>query len=68
MAARSKEISMTGLGDLGLEAGSVGGAAATTAVVDHRQPPQRGATRVLRDGPDEAARQVVEFLVERRLI
>jgi electron transfer flavoprotein beta subunit len=68
MAARSKEISTTSLADLGLDAGSVGGAGATTAVVDHRQPPQRGATRVVRDGPDEAARQVVDFLVERRLI
>jgi electron transfer flavoprotein beta subunit len=68
MAARSKEIAVRSLADLGLDAGSVGEAAAGTRVRDVRPPAERGATRVVRDEPDEAARQVVAFLAERRLI
>lgn len=68
MAARSRTIETRGLSDLGLEPATVGGSAATNAVVDSRQPEARGATRVVREGPDEAARQVVAFLAERRLI
>lgn len=68
MAARSKEIVTRSLADIGVDAGSVGGAAATTAVLDSRKPPARAATRVVREAPDEAARQVVAFLAERRLI
>jgi electron transfer flavoprotein beta subunit len=68
MAARSRTIETRALTDLGLEGAQVGGAAATNAVVDSRQPDARGATRVVREVPDEAARQVVAFLTERRLI
>jgi electron transfer flavoprotein beta subunit len=68
MAARSKEIRERSLADLGLEPAAVGGAAATTRVLEVRTPPARGATRVIREAPDEAARQVVAFLAERRLI
>jgi electron transfer flavoprotein beta subunit len=68
MAARSKEIVTRSLTDLGLSSAEVGGDVATTTVVGSRQPPARAATRVIRDTPDEAARQVVEFLAERKLI
>jgi electron transfer flavoprotein beta subunit len=56
------------LADLGIEAGSVGGAAATTALVGSEAPPPRAATRVIRDAPDAAAREIVAFLAERRII
>ena len=53
MAARGKEIVTRSLADLGLDAAAVGGAVATTAVLDSRQPPARG-----RDGdrPRDAGR------------
>jgi electron transfer flavoprotein beta subunit len=60
MAARSKAI------DEGTA--SEGGAAPTTEVLGAEPPPARAATRVVREAPDEAARQVVAFLAERRII
>ena len=68
MAARSKEIRTIGLSDLGIEPATVGLAGATTKVVGSRAPEARAATRVVREAPDEAARQVVALLAERRLI
>ena len=74
MAARSKSIETKALGDVAAgegaagAAGAVGGGAATTAVLGAVAPPPRGATRVIREPADEAARQVVEFLAERRII
>jgi electron transfer flavoprotein beta subunit len=68
MAARSKEIRTLSLADLGLDASTVGGAVATTKVVGSRAPEARAATRVVREAPDEAARQIVAFLAERRLV
>ncbi len=68
MAARSKEITTLSLVDLGLDASTVGGAAATTKLVDSRPPEARAATRVVREPADEAARQIVAFLAERRLV
>ncbi len=81
MAARSKSIETEGLagltlaadgddGGTGAAAGNdaIGGAAATSAVLGADAPPPRAATRVIRDAPDEAARQVVAFLAERRII
>jgi electron transfer flavoprotein beta subunit len=68
MAARSKEIATLSLADLGLDGAAVGGAAATTKVVASRAPEARAATRIVREGPDDAARQIVDFLVERRLV
>jgi len=68
MAARSKEIATLSLADLGVDAGGVGLAGATTKVVGSRQPEPRAATRVVREPADESARQVVAFLAERRLI
>jgi electron transfer flavoprotein beta subunit len=68
MAARSKEIATISLADLGIDPATVGTAGATTRVVSSAPPPPRAATRVVREAPDEAARQMVEFLAERRLI
>jgi electron transfer flavoprotein beta subunit len=68
MAARSKEITTLSLADLGIEPDTVGLKGATTKVVDSRKPEPRGATKVVRDEPEEAARQVVALLAERRLI
>jgi electron transfer flavoprotein beta subunit len=68
MAARSKEIATLSLADLGIDPATVGTAGATTRVVSSAPPPPRAATRVIRDAPDEAARQIVGFLAERRLI
>ena len=68
MAARSKEITNLSLGDIGIDAASVGSAGATTKVVGSRPPEARGATQVIREAPDEAARQIVSLLAERRII
>ena len=68
MGARSKEVVVRSLADLGVDAATVGGAAATTRVVGSVTPPARGATRVVRGPAAEAARTVVDFLVERRIV
>jgi electron transfer flavoprotein beta subunit len=68
MAARSKEITTLSLADLEIEADTVGLKGALTKVVDSRKPEPRGATKVVREEPEEAARQVVALLAERRLI
>jgi electron transfer flavoprotein beta subunit len=68
MAARSKEIATLSLADLDIDPVTVGTPGATTKVVGSRPPEPRGATRVVREAPDEAARQVVALLVERGLI
>ncbi len=68
MGARAKEIAVRSLADLGLDGGSVGGRAATTVVIAQRPPAERAATRVVREPPEVAAREVVELLVERRAI
>jgi electron transfer flavoprotein alpha/beta subunit len=67
MAARSKTIETRSLGDVAPD-GEVGGAVSTTAVVGSEAPPPRAATRVVRGPADEAAREVVAFLAERRII
>ncbi len=68
MGARAKEIAVRSLADLGLDGTSVGAAAATTVVVAQRPPAGRAATRVVREAPDAAAREIVDLLVERRAI
>lgn len=68
MAARSKTIETLTLADLGIDPATVGLTSATTRVVDSRPPRPREPTRIIRDAPDEAARQLVDFLAERRLI
>ncbi len=68
MAARSKEIATKDLSDVGVDPSTVGGAVATTKVLGSEAPPPRAATRVVRGAPDEAARELVAFLAERRII
>ena len=68
MGARTKSIATLSLAELGLDAAATGGAVATTSILSSVAPPARGATRVIREAPDEAARQVVAYLVERRII
>ena len=68
MAARSKSLETKALADVPAGDQPVGGAAATTTVLDAKAPPPRAATRVIREPADEAARQVVAFLAERRII
>ena len=68
MGARSKEVAVKSLADLGLEASSVGGGASGTRVVDLRQPPARGETKVVRGPAADAANEVVDFLAARGLI
>jgi electron transfer flavoprotein beta subunit len=68
MGARTKEVAVRTLADLGLEAGSVGGPASGTRVVEVRRPAARAATRVVRGPAGEAAREVVDFLASRGLI
>jgi electron transfer flavoprotein beta subunit len=68
MAARSKEIATLSLADLDIDPATVGLKGALTKVVDSRKPEPRAATKVVREAPDEAARQIVALLAERRLI
>ncbi len=68
MAARSRELATKGLADLGVSSDEASGAVATTRVVDSTTPPPRPPTRVIREPADEAARQLVAFMAERRLI
>jgi len=68
MAARNKEIVTRSLADLALDGSSVGGAVATTKVLDTRMPPARAATEIVRGSPAEGATRIVDFLVERRII
>ncbi|HET7029801.1 MAG TPA: electron transfer flavoprotein subunit beta/FixA family protein [Candidatus Limnocylindrales bacterium] len=70
MAARSKSLQTKALSDVQVagDGGAVGGDASTTQVLGAEAPPPRGATRVVRGPADEAAREVVAFLAERRII
>jgi electron transfer flavoprotein beta subunit len=68
MAARSKEVVTRSLADLALDGGPVGGAGATTRLVDARPPVARAATRIVRGPAAEAAREVVAFIADRRII
>lgn len=68
MAARSREIRTIDLAAIGLAGAPVGGAAATSRVLAARSSAERGATRVVRGSPEDAARAIADLLVERRLI
>jgi electron transfer flavoprotein beta subunit len=68
MAARSKTLETKTLADVAVGDDAVGGAIATSKVLGSEAPPPRAATRVIREPADEAARQVVAFLAERRII
>jgi electron transfer flavoprotein beta subunit len=66
MAARSREITQRTVADLGDVAIPAG--AWSTRVTAAEAPPARAAGRVVRGTPDEAAREIVDFLAARRLI
>ncbi|MGZ3632281.1 MAG: electron transfer flavoprotein subunit beta/FixA family protein [Candidatus Limnocylindrales bacterium] len=68
MQARSKEILTWSLADLGVAAAEVGAGAANSRVVSALPPPPRGGATIVRDEPDAAVAQVLEFLAARRLI
>jgi electron transfer flavoprotein beta subunit len=68
MAARSKEVVTRSAADLGISPDDAGGAVATTKVLDATKPAARAATRVVRDAAPEAAKQLVAFLAERRIV
>jgi electron transfer flavoprotein beta subunit len=69
MAARSKSIETTGTpAGAAPDEAAIGGDASTTAVLGAEAPPPRAATRVVREPAEEAARQVVAFRAERRII
>jgi electron transfer flavoprotein beta subunit len=68
MGARTKEITTRSLADLDLAGVAVGGAVATSRVSGSVQPPPRGATKVVRAPAAEAAKAVVDFLAERRIV
>ena len=70
MAARSKSVEDVSFDGIRAHIGEapVGGEASATRVLGAEPPPPRAATRVVREASDEAARQVVAFLAERRII
>ena len=47
---------------------SVGAGAATTTTLDAAKPPERAGATFVREAPDDAVAQIVEFLAGRRLI
>ena len=68
MQARSKPVDVWALGDLGVDAGAVGSAAATTKTIDSSKPPERGGATFVREPAEVAVAQIVDFLAQRRLI
>jgi electron transfer flavoprotein beta subunit len=68
MAARSKEIATRSVADLDVDPSAVGGAVATTTVLDARTPPPRGATEIVRGDAAEGAGRIVDLLAQRRII
>jgi electron transfer flavoprotein beta subunit len=68
MAARSKEVVTKSLADVGISPDDAGGAVATTKVLEASKPSARAATRVVREPAPEAAKQLVAFLAERRIV
>ena len=68
MQARSKPIDTWSLTDLDIDPASLGAGAATVKVLDATKPPERAGAKFVREVPDAAAAQIVEFLASRRLI
>ena len=67
MAARSREIATLGVADLGEGLVPADGAWATR-VVSADPPPPRAAGRVVTGPAADAAREIADFLADRRLI
>jgi electron transfer flavoprotein beta subunit len=67
MGAKTKPQETVSLGDLGVDAGSVGEAGAKTSVLDLGPPPSRGdQVKIEDDG--SAAQKILDFVNERRLL
>jgi electron transfer flavoprotein beta subunit len=67
MGAKRKPQETLSIGDLGLEASSVGQDGSATEVLAIGDPPPRGDSRKIEDDGD-AAQQIVDFLAEKRLV
>jgi electron transfer flavoprotein beta subunit len=67
MGAKKKPQEQLSLGELGIEAGQAGVEGSKTEVLSLGAPPARGDSRKIEDD-GSAAEQIVEFLVEKRLI
>jgi len=68
MQARSKPVDTWTLADIGVEPANVGAGAATTKTLESSAPPERAGARFIRESPEVAAAQVVDFLASRRLV
>lgn len=68
MQARSKPVDSWSLAELGIDPSTVGKGAATTKTIEANRPPERAGATFVRESPDVAVAQVVDFLASRRLI
>jgi electron transfer flavoprotein beta subunit len=68
MQARQKPVDKWALADLGIDPATVGAEATNTRVLDATKPPERGSAKVIREAPDVAAAQIVDFLASRRFV
>ena len=68
MQARTKPVDGWTLADLGIDAASVGAGSSTTKTLDADRPPERAGATFVREAPDMAVAQLVDFLASRRLI
>jgi len=67
MAAKSKPVTLLGLGDLGLDAGEVGLANASTQVVSFENAPPRAAGQTVKDEGNGGV-QIADYLASKKLI
>ena len=67
MGAKKKPQETLGLAELGLDAAAAGEAGSRTEVVGLGDPPARGDARKIEDD-GTAAEQIVDFLLEKRLL
>ncbi len=67
MGAKSKPQETVSLADLGVDAGQAGEAGSKTEVLALADPPPRGETRTIEDD-GTAAQQILDFLVEKKLV
>jgi len=68
MAAKKKPLETWGLGDLGVDAGSVGLGAAYTAVETVTARPPRTAGEIVKDEDGSGAKALAEFLASKKFI
>jgi electron transfer flavoprotein beta subunit len=67
MEAKKKPVQTLALADLGVDAGEVGFAGASTAVVEaSKRPPRTGGTRVTDEG--EGGAKLVEYLASEKFV